>query len=215
MLKYESIRKGLKDYHYTYKYFYQLMGLSKKLAKRYNESYDDIKQIVLIMATRLEKKYQQSKTGRFVSFVEVSTIRELNKLYHISEKRSQKVYKYIQQYKKEHNEMPNVSQIAEALGISRQEVIIGLPKVSPEEFADFCYGSDFYPSDIGLEEEVELEEMLTKGFNQLNDLQKTLVKRVILQAQPKAKVGKLLGLSEKEIDKQLDDALSILKPYVL
>lgn len=218
MLPVSIIRKGLKDnYPLTYKYYYQLLSIAHKMAVKLRQPDDDIKQMVILTATTAEKSYEPSK-GKFLAYVSTIAFNDINRLIHSSSLSTigKKVQRFIKKYREEHQEYPDNQTIAKALGISEREVVLSFLSVTPREIGELLSGSPFVldEGDVDLEQQAQMDEMLTKGFSQLNDLQRLLISEIIFQNKPKKEVAKLLGISLSTVDESLEGALGILKPYV-
>jgi len=218
MLPVSIIKKGLKDgYPLTYKYYYQLLSIAHKMAIKLKQPDDDVKQLVLLTATTAEKTYDESK-GKFLAYVSTIAFNDINKLTHSSSLSSvgKKVQRFIKEYREEHQEYPDNQTIAKALRVPEREVILSFITVSPKEIGELLSGSPFVldEEDMDLEYQAQVDEMMTKGFSQLNDLQRLIVSEVVFQSKPKGEVAKLLGITLDTVDETLEEALSILKPYV-
>lgn len=219
MLPASIVKRGLKDsYPLTYKYYYQLLSIAHKMAVKLRQPDDDVKQMVLLTATTAEKNYDPSK-GKFLAYASTIAFNDINKLLHSSSISTvgKKVQRFIKEYREEHQEYPDNQTIAKALGVSEREVVLSFLSVTPQEIGELLSGSPFVldEGDMDLEYQAQVDEMMSKGFSQLNDLQRLLVSEIIFQNKPKGEVAKVLGVTLDTVDETLEEALSILKPYVI
>ena len=199
--------------------YYKLRHISYKLAKKYRllNLLDDVQQVVWVTATKKEKNFDSSKSA-FSTYIYVIAERVVINTF-IRPLSTFTVGKKIQEFskkqRKETGDAPTVSEIAQEFGISEHMVQATYLYSCPKNDYDLLQEQfSVMQEDDTLSYMVELEELFTKGFVGLSDLQRAIIDELIIQENSLEIAAEKLGIDKNTLETEYNVALSLLKEYI-
>ena len=156
------------------KYLPGLRNEAKHLAQKYAVPYDyeDILQLILTEATRLEEKFDNSFENSFMTYIRKPIRQRVKKHYGYNPAESKKVaviLKFMRDYELEHKVLPDIDIIANSLGVTKTALkALYFDRPSKVSFDDL-EESIWLENDETLEQGVvaQLMEALTEEEEQL------------------------------------------------
>ena len=195
----------------TAKFIHAFYKEARTLSIKYGlpQDYQDICQLALIEAVRLEPKFDSKKGTCFFTFVRRPLRHVIQKIYGYSKASTNlynKISKFSERYHEEHSLMPNITTISKALNITEikiRSVFYGKPlKVSVE-----ALGPDF-----SLHNEPSSSETLVDGLLEGVSLEDaTLVREYYLEGYSLEELSTIYRIPIGSISNKLAQIIKTLK----
>jgi len=198
-------------YPITSSYIHAIYKLARTLSFKYNvpQDYEDICQLALLEAIRLEPQFDVTKGASFMTFIRRPVTQVVQKYYGYSKSTTKlynKILKFMSDYEKESGVLPLVDTIAKALKITELEV------------TSLYYGRPLKVSlDILGEDEVSVEhaehpnEYICAILESLSDTDKEFVTLHFLQEHSLQELSVLYKVPVKELSARLQRIIRDLK----
>ncbi len=206
-------------YPVTASNFYKLKQVAYKLSKKYRliHMFEDIFQTVLFTACKKEQRYDSTKSA-FSTYIYIIAERIIINTYIrplSTFTLGKKIQDYNKEVKQETGESPTISEMASKFDVSEDEVRSTFLYHSAEN--DFRLLQDSFSSmqeDDPLSYLMELDELFTKGFQSLSDLQRAIIEELIIRDSSHEVAAAKLGITQEVLNQEYQTALQILKEYV-
>ena len=225
----ENIRNQLIEEH---------LYLAEILAKKYQGKgieYEDIYQVASMALIYAVDRYDVDKGYEFSSFATPTIIGEIKKYFRDKgwtirvPRRIQELSKKITIAKQEltniNQDIPTVSQIAEYLGTTEEEVLEAMEasKVYMPQSIDIYYNSesdsdinlaDFIGQDDKYYEQIEVNDFIEKSMEILNEIEKRILIERYFNKKTQKKIGEQLEISQMTVSRVEKKALKKLKTEI-
>ena len=201
----------LQGFPETAKYLPAIYSEARYLAGKYHvmHDYQDVCQIALIEAVRLEKKFNLELGNTFMSFIKKPIRHAVQKVYGYSKadtNKYNKVIKFMRTYQDKHEILPSTSEIAKALSITEvnlKSIYFGKPfQVSLDSFGDtFVEDND----------QVRLTDEVNAIFEMLSTEDATLIHELFIQEYTMEELSALYKTDVKTISTRVFGILEDVK----
>lgn len=195
----------------TSKYINAISKEVRFLSKKYNmaSDYEDMLQLALIEAVRLEPVFDIKKGNTFLSFIRKPIRQIMQKLYGFSRSSTNsynKIVKFMKAYETEHSVLPTTDIIAKALNMTEwklKSIYYGKPlKVSLEALGD----------DFALENaQTELSRSIQDALEILNDEDSKLITLLYLEEYSVEELSVIYSISVDDLNAKIVIILDTLK----
>ena len=211
------------------KYLYIAEVLAKKFVGRGVE-YDDLNQVAALALIRGIDRYDPTLGMQFSTFITPTITGEIKNYFRdksrmvklprkLSELSTQ-VRKFSAEYQTKHAEKPSISTIADALGVSEENVVKALEVGGTISLDGMTSGADgeensslyaVLSSGEDAFDDFEVRESLISAMRDFSDIEKSIINHRYMQSLSQSETAKRLGVSQMYVSRMERKLLAKLK----